>query len=48
MQNKFIWTDRDLLKVAVFSTIAGLIIGFLIGYEVAWEPVITTFRPLIG
>lgn len=48
MQNKFIWTDVDLIKSAVLGIVLGFAVGFLVGYEVAWEPVINTFRPLIG
>jgi hypothetical protein len=43
-----IWNDFDLIKAALLGSVIGLVVGILIGYELAWEPVITTFKPLIG
>jgi hypothetical protein len=43
-----IWNDVDLIKAALLGSVIGLVVGILVGYELAWEPVITTFKPLIG
>jgi hypothetical protein len=43
-----IWNDIDLIKVSLFGAAIGLVIGVIIGYEWAWQPVVKTFKPLIG
>jgi hypothetical protein len=43
-----IWNDRDLIKVGLIGTAIGLVVGIAIGYEWAWQPVVKTFKPLIG
>ena len=43
-----IWTDRDLLKFSVCAGIIGFAVGVCIGYEWAWRPFATTFKPLVG
>ena len=43
-----IWHDRDLYKFGAVCAVLGFVVGFLAGYETAWRPVVTTFRPLIG
>jgi len=43
-----IWNDRDILKAALYGATIGLIVGIVVGYEWAWQPVVNTFRPLIG
>jgi hypothetical protein len=43
-----IWNDIDLLKVGFFGVAIGLVVGIVIGYEWAWQPVVKTFKPLIG
>jgi hypothetical protein len=43
-----IWYDSDMAKAALVGVAIGLIIGIAIGYEWAWQPVVNTFRPLIG
>lgn len=43
-----IWHDRDLYRFGAVCAVIAFAIGLLVGYEAAWRPVITTFRPLIG
>jgi hypothetical protein len=43
-----IWNDRDLIKVGLYGVVVGLLVGIAIGYEWAWQPVVKTFKPLIG
>lgn len=43
-----VWHDRDLYKFGAVCAVIGFAVGFLAGYEAAWRPVVTTFRPLIG
>jgi hypothetical protein len=43
-----IWNDIDLIKGAVYGGIIGFMIGVMVGYEWAWQPVVKTFRPMIG
>jgi hypothetical protein len=43
-----IWNDRDLIKDVVCGSIIGFIVGVIVGYNWAWQPVVNTFRPLIG
>lgn len=43
-----LWHDRDLFKVSIFGAIIGFIVGVAVGYEWAWQPVVTCFRPLIA
>ena len=43
-----IWNDRDLIKGVAYGGIIGFLIGFMVGYEWAWQPVVKTFRPLVG
>jgi hypothetical protein len=43
-----IWNERDLIKAGLVGTAIGLVVGIAIGYEWAWQPVVNTFKPLIG
>jgi hypothetical protein len=43
-----IWNDLDMLKAALYGAVIGLVVGIVIGYEWAWQPVVNTFKPLIG
>jgi hypothetical protein len=43
-----IWNDIDLIKGAAYGSIIGFIIGVIVGYEWAWQPVVNAFKPLIG
>jgi hypothetical protein len=43
-----IWNSLDLIKAALVGSIVGLIAGLITGYQWAWQPVVNTFRPLIG
>jgi hypothetical protein len=46
--NTTIWNNYDMIKAAVYGGIVGLVIGVIVGYEWAWQPVVNTVRPLIG
>ena len=43
-----IWYDSDMTKAALFGVAIGFVVGVVVGYEWAWQPVVTVFRPLIG
>ena len=43
-----IWNDLDLIKASLIGSTIGLVVGIVIGYEWAWQPVVNTFKPLIG
>ena len=43
-----IWNDIDLIKASLVGSAIGLVVGIAIGYEWAWQPVVKTFKPLIG
>lgn len=43
-----IWTDRDLAKFSAIGAGMGFIVGVVVGFEWAWEPVFDCFRPLAG
>lgn len=43
-----IWNDIDLIKGGLVGAAIGLVVGIGIGYEWAWQPVVNTFKPLIG
>jgi hypothetical protein len=43
-----LWYDRDLYKFLAIGTLFGFIVGIIVGYEWAWQPVVKTFRPLLG
>ena len=43
-----IWYDSDIVKAGLYGVVIGLVVGIVIGYEWAWQPVVKTFKPLIG
>ena len=43
-----IWYDSDIAKAALYGAVIGFLIGVMVGYEWGWQPVVTTFRPLVG
>ena len=43
-----IWYDSDMAKAVLVGIAVGFVVGVLVGYEWAWQPVVNTFRPLIG
>lgn len=43
-----IWHDQDLYKALGVGIVIGFVAGVIIGFEWGWQPVIQTFRPLIG
>jgi hypothetical protein len=45
---KAIWYDYDIAKAALVGVAIGFVIGVAVGYEWAWRPVVTVFKPLIG
>ena len=48
LKHQPLWHDSDLVKAGLVGVAIGLVIGITIGYEWAWRPVVTTFKPLIG
>jgi len=48
LKNQPIWHDKDLYRFAAVAGIVGFVIGFIFGYEAAWRPVVTVFKPLVG
>lgn len=47
-RSEYIWSDRDLLKFSLIGAGLGFVLGVLVGFEWAWQPVVNCFRPLIG
>jgi polyferredoxin len=47
-QPQAIWNDIDMIRSALVGAAIGLVVGIVIGYEWAWQPVVNTFKPLIG
>ena len=45
---KAIWTDRDLAKFSLIAAAIGFLVGVAVGFEWAWKPAVSTFRPLLG
>jgi hypothetical protein len=45
---KAIWTDRDLAKFSLIAAAIGFLVGVAVGFEWAWRPAVSTFRPLLG
>lgn len=43
-----IWTNLDMVKTAVFAAAIGFFLGLVIGYQLGFEPVVSTLKPLIG
>lgn len=43
-----IWTNLDMIKTSVFAAAIGFFLGLVIGYQLGFEPVVKTFKPLIG
>ena len=43
-----IWYDSDMAKSALFGAAVGFVVGVVVGYEWAWQPVVRVFKPLIG
>jgi hypothetical protein len=37
-----------MVKASLYGVAIGFVVGFVVGYEWAWQPVVNTFRPLIG
>jgi hypothetical protein len=48
LKSQPIWHDRDMTKALVFGIAIGFVVGVVVGFEWAWQPVVNTFRPLIG
>ncbi len=43
-----LWNNLDMIKAALLGAVIGLIVGIVVGYQWAWQPVVRTFKPLIG
>ena len=43
-----IWHNRDMVKAGLYGVAIGFVVGVVVGYEWAWQPVVKTFKPLIG
>lgn len=48
LKNQPIWNDKDMYKALAVGCVIGFLVGVVVGFEWAWRPVITTFRPLVG
>lgn len=48
LEKQPLWHDIDLIKATIGGAIVGFFLGLVIGYQLGFEPVVNTFRPLIG
>ena len=48
LKSQPIWHNADMIKSAAIAGVIGFMVGVVVGYEWAWNPVIQTFKPLIG
>ena len=48
LESQPIYHGRDLFKSSLYGVVIGFIIGVLVGFEWAYRPVITVFKPLVG
>ena len=48
LESQPIYHGRDILKASLWGVVIGFIIGVLVGFEWAYQPVVTVIRPLVG
>lgn len=48
LESQPIYYGRDILKSSLIGAGIGLIVGILIGFELAYQPVVTAIRPFVG
>jgi nitrate reductase gamma subunit len=48
LESQPIYYGSDIFKASIWGVVIGFIIGLLVGFEWAYQPVITVFRPLVG
>lgn len=48
LEKQPIWHDRDLIKASIVGALVGFLLGIVVGYELGFQPVVNTFRPLVG
>ena len=48
LKNQPIYTVKDSYKFIAIGAVVGFVVGLVVSYEWAWQPVLQSFRPLIG
>jgi len=48
LESQPIYYGRDILKSSLMGAVIGFIVGVLVGFEWAYQPVIAVFKPLVG
>lgn len=48
LESQPIYYGRDVLKSSLMGAVIGFIVGVLVGFEWAYQPVIAVFKPLVG
>lgn len=48
LEKQPIWHNSDLIKASIGGAIVGFFVGIVIGYQLGWQPVVATFKPLVG
>lgn len=48
LEKQPIWHDSDLIKSGIYGALIGFFLGLVVGYQLGFEPVVNTFKPLIG
>ncbi len=48
LESQPIYYGRDLFKSSLIGAVIGFIVGVLVGFEWAYQPVVSAIRPLVG
>jgi len=48
LESQPIYYGRDLFKSSLIGAVIGFIVGVLVGFEWAYQPVVSVIKPLVG
>lgn len=48
LESQPLYFEKDLWKAAAVGAVIGFLVGVFVGFEWAWRPVVTVFKPLVG
>ena len=48
LESQPIYYGRDILKSSLMGAVIGFIVGVLVGFEWAYQPVVSVIKPLVG